>query len=156
MRYLVTLVLAAAPAAAQEAPLAIRNAAVETMAGAGRIEHATVVVRDGKVAAVGQDVAVPEDATVIDAAGGTLIPGLIDPHFEVSIAAATADAGPRTIVFRGRALTLAGAPTRGGGFTRVADNFYPYDAGFKPLPRTGLTRLNLRTHRRAQAPIVRR
>src|SRR5437763_15216425 len=118
MRYLFIPLFLAAPAAAQDAPLAIRNAAVETMAGAGRLEHATVVVRDGKVAAVGKDVAAPEDATVIDAAGGTLIPGIIDPHFEVSIAAATADAGQRTVVFRGRAIGLGAAPTRGGGFTR--------------------------------------
>src|SRR5579871_3532416 len=152
---LVGLLFLSAPAAAEEPPLAIRNAAVETMAGAGRLERATVLVRDGKVAAVGKDVAVPEDATVIDAAGATLIPGIIDPHFEVSVAAATADAGPRTVVFRGRAIGIGGAPNRGGGFTRIADNFYPYDAGYKHLPRTGLTRLNLVTNGVGQAAVAR-
>jgi hypothetical protein len=107
------------------------------------------------VVAVGKDVTIPEDATVIDAAGGTILPGIIDPHFEVSVAAATADAGPRTVVFRGRAIGLGGAPNRGGGFTRIADNFYPYDAGFKHLPRTGLTRLNLVTNGVGQAAVVR-
>jgi imidazolonepropionase-like amidohydrolase len=152
---LLIIVIVAAPAAAQPPAVAIRNATVETLAAAGRVERATVVLRGGKVEAVGQDVPIPDDATVIDARGGTLIPGIIDPHFEVAVAAATADAGGRTIVLRGRALTLPSAPTRGGGFTRVADNFYPYDAGFKPLPRAGLTRLNLVTGGAGQAAVVR-
>jgi imidazolonepropionase-like amidohydrolase len=40
----------------------------------------TVVVRDGKIAAVGPKAAIPEGATVIDGAGGTLLPGFIDSH----------------------------------------------------------------------------
>src|SRR5947209_2849055 len=113
--------LFAAPALADEPPLAIRNAAVETLAAAGRVEGATVLIRDGKIAAVGKDVAIPDDATVIDAAGGTVMPGVIDPYFEVTIAAATADAGPRTVVGRGGRPGMGGFPVRGGGgaFTRV-------------------------------------
>jgi hypothetical protein len=150
------LLLAAAPAAAQDAPLAIRNAVVETMAAPGRLEKATVVIRGGKIAAVGKDVAIPEDARVIDAQGGTLMPGIIDPHFEVSIAAPTADSGPRTMVVRGRVVQLPGgaAPTR-AAFTRIADNFYPYDRGFRPLPRAGLTDLNMVTTGTGQSAGVR-
>src|SRR5437763_4562931 len=144
MRYsLVFLALLPTAALADEPPLAIRNAAVETLAAAGRLDRATVLVRDGKIAAVGKDIVIPDDATVIDAAGGTLMPGVIDPYFEVSVAAATADAGPRTMVQRGRPGGFGGGmPGRGAGagaFTRVADNFYAYDPGFKPLPRVGLT-----------------
>src|SRR5262249_2515210 len=43
----------------------------------------------------------------------------------------------------------------GGAFTRVADNFYPHDPGFKPLPRVGLTRLNLVTNGIGQSAFVR-
>ncbi len=39
-----------------------------------------VLVRDGKIAAVGVDLPVPEDAHVIDAAGGILMPGMVDTH----------------------------------------------------------------------------
>src|SRR5437764_12473998 len=85
---------------AAEPPLVIRNAAVETLAAAGRVEKVTVLVRDGKIAAIGKKVAVPDDATVIDAAGGTLMPGVIDPYFEVTVAAASADAGARTMIPR--------------------------------------------------------
>jgi imidazolonepropionase-like amidohydrolase len=41
---------------------------------------ATVVVRDGRVAAVGPDVEVPTDLEVVDGRGQTLLPGLIDTH----------------------------------------------------------------------------
>jgi hypothetical protein len=153
---ILSALLFAAPAAGQEPAVAITNAAVETLAAAGRLERATVVVRGGKVEAVGPDVKVPEGATVIDAAGGTVLPGLIDPYFEVSVATATADTGPRTVVIRGRVLQVpAGPAPRATGFTRVADNFYPYDPEFKPLPRAGLTRLNLVTGGVGQAAVVR-
>ena len=142
---------------AAEPPLVIRNAAIETMAGPGRIERGTIVIRDGKIVAVGKDVAVPEEATVIDAAGGTVMPGIIDPYFEVAVAAPTADAGGRTVIVRGRPVTLPGAigQPRATAFTRIADNFYPFDSGYKPLPRVGLTRLNLVTNGTGQAAVVR-
>src|SRR5690606_20338355 len=41
---------------------------------------ATVVVRDGLVEAVGADVEVPDGLAVIDGAGRTLLPGLVDAH----------------------------------------------------------------------------
>src|SRR5262245_58251267 len=117
MRFVLTiLALLPVVARADEPPLAIRNAAVETLAAAGRVGGATVLVRDGKIAAVGKDVAVPDDATVIDAAGGTVMPGVIDPYFEVTVAAATADAGPRTaVVGRGGRPGMGGFGGRGGG-----------------------------------------
>jgi hypothetical protein len=151
-----TLVFPVAAIAAEPSVLAIRNATVETLASAGRLEKATIVIRDGKIAAVGKDVVIPDEALVLDAAGGTIMPGVIDPYFEVNVAAATADAGPRTVVVRGRPVNLGGgAPQGRGAFTRIADNFYPYDSGYKALPRIGLTRVNLVTGGVGQAAIVR-
>ena len=43
------------------------------------LPKATVVVRDGLVAAVGENLAVPADAQLWDLTGKTLYPGLIDP-----------------------------------------------------------------------------
>lgn len=151
------LMLMPSVAFAQDAPLAIRHAIVETLGPAGRLEQATILVRDGKITAVGKDIAIPDDASIIDAAGGTVMPGLIDPFFQVSVAAATAETGPRTTVVRGRTVTIPGGfGGRGAGtFTRVADNFYPFDKGFRPLPRLGLTRLNLVTNGVGQAAVVR-
>src|SRR5256714_15682667 len=43
-----------------------------------KIENATVIIRDGRIAAVGANVAIPTGATRIDAAGKMVTPGLID------------------------------------------------------------------------------
>ena len=44
------------------------------------VEHGTVLVRDGKIAAVGAKVAVPAKAQRVDAKGRLLTPGLMDAH----------------------------------------------------------------------------
>jgi len=65
-----------------EAPpptLVIQNATVMTVTG-GTLEGASVLLRDGKIAAVGHDVRVPRGATVIDASGKYVTPGIIDAH----------------------------------------------------------------------------
>ncbi len=75
---------AAAPSAAAPsatAPLVVRDARV--FDGERVLPRATVVVADGKIAAVGPDVAVPPGATVVDGTGKTLLPGLIDAHAHV-------------------------------------------------------------------------
>ncbi len=43
-----------------------------------KLEHATVLIRDGRIAAVGTGVSVPADAVRIDATGAWVTPGLID------------------------------------------------------------------------------
>ncbi len=151
-------ILIPAFAFAGEPPLVIRNATVETLSKAGRIANATLVIRDGKIAAVGTNVAIPADGEVIDAAGGTVMPGIIDPYFEVTIAAATANAAPRTFAGRGgRRGNFGGGFGRGnsGAFTRIADNFYPHDPGLKNLPMVGLTQVNLVANGAGQAAVVR-
>ncbi len=66
-------------------PLAIRGARIVTVAGPV-IEKGTVVVQRGRIVAVGPDVAVPPGATVIDASGKTLYPGLVDALTTVGLA----------------------------------------------------------------------
>jgi imidazolonepropionase-like amidohydrolase len=61
-------------------PTLIRGATVLDGEG-GRIENGSVLLIDGKVSAVGgADIAAPEGATVIDAAGKYVTPGIIDVH----------------------------------------------------------------------------
>ena len=69
-------------------PTLIRNATVATAAGP-ILENASVLLQDGKVAAVGPgDVAAPADALVIDATGKWVTPGLIDTHSHLGVYAA--------------------------------------------------------------------
>ena len=66
-------------AAAADPPLAITNARIVTVSGA-EIPRGTIVVRDGKITAVGANVSVPSGAKVIDATGMTVYPGMIDAY----------------------------------------------------------------------------
>lgn len=66
----------AAPAAAQT--VAIVNARLEPVSGPA-IVSGTIVMRDGKIVALGAGVAAPAGAMVIDAKGGVVTPGLIAP-----------------------------------------------------------------------------
>jgi imidazolonepropionase-like amidohydrolase len=59
--------------------LVIQNATVMTVSQ-GTIEGASILLRDGRIAAVGTDVRVPSNATVIDATGKYVTPGIIDAH----------------------------------------------------------------------------
>lgn len=57
--------------------VAITNGKVYTISGAP-IERGTVLIRNGKISAVGANVTVPSDARVIDASGKIVTPGLMD------------------------------------------------------------------------------
>lgn len=74
----------ALPARAQ-APnvILIRNATVLTVTH-GRIEHGSILIRDGKIAAVGASVPAPAGARVIDATGKYVSPGIIDCHTHIA------------------------------------------------------------------------
>jgi hypothetical protein len=70
--------LAGLPVAAQgRGAYALRDAKIMRVSGPA-IEHGTVVVRDGLIEAVGENLTPPADAWVIDCKGLTIYPGLID------------------------------------------------------------------------------
>lgn len=87
-RLVLTLALLTAgvlPAGAQApAPVLIRHATVLTITN-GTIERGSVLIRDGRIAAVGRDLDAPAGATVIDATGQFLMPGLIDAHSHIAV-----------------------------------------------------------------------
>jgi len=56
---------------------AIRNARIVTVSGPD-IENGTVVIRDGKIEAVGATVSIPAGAQTIDGSGLSVYPGMID------------------------------------------------------------------------------
>ncbi|MGA8678688.1 MAG: hypothetical protein WB621_26005, partial [Candidatus Acidiferrales bacterium] len=74
----------AGTAATPSATYAIKGGKVFTLAGAP-IEHGTVIIRHGKIVAVGADIAVPSDAQVIDATGLEVYPGLFDPVTQIGL-----------------------------------------------------------------------
>jgi imidazolonepropionase-like amidohydrolase/Tol biopolymer transport system component len=60
--------------------IALTNARIITMKGDEVIEKGTVVVERNRIRAVGESVEVPGGAHVIDCAGRTVMPGLVDVH----------------------------------------------------------------------------
>ncbi len=72
------------PAAKPTGTVALTGARVVTMARAdgGIIDDATILIRGDRIVAIGPRAAVevPADATRIDVAGKTIIPGLVDAH----------------------------------------------------------------------------
>jgi imidazolonepropionase-like amidohydrolase len=64
--------------------LAITHATVLTVAGPA-VNDGTVVVREGKIVAVGAGLAPPAGAEVVDATGRFLMPGIIDVHSHMGV-----------------------------------------------------------------------
>jgi len=72
--------LAAAPPPPADKGVAIMGGTILTAGPQGAIEKGTLLIRGGKIAAVGTDVQVAAGVPVIDATGRYLVPGLIDAH----------------------------------------------------------------------------
>ncbi len=68
-------------------PVVIQNATVMTAAG-DEITGGAVAFQDGKIVAVGTDVAIPDGATVVDGTGKYVTPGVIDTHSHLGVYAA--------------------------------------------------------------------
>lgn len=74
---------ATSPAVAQD--VLIVNARVHTAGQAGRLDGADVWVRDGRIAALGRKLAVPDAVSRIDAKGADLTPGLFAGITDIGI-----------------------------------------------------------------------
>jgi imidazolonepropionase-like amidohydrolase len=99
----------------------LRNASVLDAERGELAEGQVVAVEDGRIADVGPGLSAPDDATVIDVAGKTVMPGLIDAHTHptsVSFDFASSEWPPTYVAaIAGRA--LEGMLAR--GFTTIRD-----------------------------------
>lgn len=83
--------------------LALKGAKVHTAAGPP-IEEAVILIENGKIVAVGKDVAIPAGAKVVDVTGKEIIPGLIDEHSHIGVYYHGANEFPQPIGPENRAL----------------------------------------------------
>jgi imidazolonepropionase-like amidohydrolase len=104
--------------------VAFTGARIIPIAGA-EIDNGTLVVRDGKIVAVGSNVAIPADARRIDLAGRTIMPGLVDSHSHIGEAAGADSSGPIQ-------------PE-----VRVMDAINVRDAGLQKAQAGGITTVNI-------------
>src|SRR5262245_23575863 len=70
--------------AADNGVVAIRNAKIVTVTGE-TIPKGTVLIKDGKIAAIGATVALPAGAKQIEATGLSVYPGMIDSYTEIGL-----------------------------------------------------------------------
>jgi imidazolonepropionase-like amidohydrolase len=78
------LAVAAPARSARAQDVAIRNATIITI-NAGDIENGTIVVRNGKITAVGKNVSIPAGVRTIDGTGKYVMPGIIDAHSHAAL-----------------------------------------------------------------------
>src|SRR5712671_4061787 len=76
-RLLVALALAGlAPAAGAESAVLLRNGLIHTASARGTLKESSVLIVDGRIAAVGPDLAAPAGAAVLDLHGRPVTPAL--------------------------------------------------------------------------------
>ena len=109
--------------------IAIVNGKVMTITQ-GTLEHGTVLIEGGRIVAVGEEVEIPGDAQIYDAAGKVVMPGLIDAHCHVGLF-------PDGIGWEysdGNEMTDPITP-----HLRALDAVHPEDPAFKELVAAGVT-----------------
>lgn len=145
------LALAAATAClAQDArPIAFTNARLLPVSGPA-IERGTLVIRNGKIEAIGADAVVPPGARVVDCDGKTVMPGLVSAWSRAGLGGGGQPRGESPFGGRrgGRGGMEMPMPMGGGGTqnkpaTKVVDGLYAKQPVFGELLRAGVTSLAL-------------
>lgn len=84
---------------------AVVGGKVHTVGPQGTIENATIIIVDGKIAAIGQSIGVPDGARTIDASGKIVTPGLFTPVGTLGLVEVGNSAGPLDALQRGEQFT---------------------------------------------------
>jgi imidazolonepropionase-like amidohydrolase len=112
--------------------IAVTNGKVMTMTQ-GTIERGAVLIKDGRIVALGKDVNIPKEAEVYNVRGKVVMPGLIDAHCHTGIF----PDGVGWIESDGNEMTDPITP-----HLRAIDAIHPADIAFKDLREGGITTIN--------------
>ena len=111
------------PAGAEEITV-IKADRVDTITS-GMIENGIIVIKDGRITAIGSDIEIPETADIIDVSDKTIFPGLVNPFSRIGLS----------------------SPPGGGNSSKphlhVVDELYPHQDVYKHVLRTGFTTIGL-------------
>ncbi len=110
--------------AGAEELIAIKADRVDTVTS-GVIENGVIVIADGKIKAIGNDIEIPEAADVIDVPDKTIFPGLVNPSSRIGLSR------PAT-----------GGPASNPHY-RVVDELYPHQDQYKRILGAGFTTIGL-------------
>jgi imidazolonepropionase-like amidohydrolase len=117
--------------AAQAQTIAIVGGRVLPVSGPA-IDGGTVIIRDGRITAVGRDIAIPEGAQRIDAAGKWVTPGIINPATQLGLVEVGQVSETRNATARGEGTAIHAAFT-------VWDGLNPLSVLFAPARNEGVT-----------------
>ncbi len=109
--------------------LVIQNGRVHTITQ-GIIERGSILIQDGKIAAIGTDLPVPAGAKVINAEGRFVMPGIIEPHSHLGVS-------ELHIGFEGNDTNETVDPCT--PHVRAIDAINPQDPAFKDAVEAGIT-----------------
>ncbi|SVC22235.1 uncharacterized protein METZ01_LOCUS275089, partial [marine metagenome] len=113
---------------------AITGATIHTVGPLGTIENATVIIEDGLIIEIGENISVPNDTAKIDASNKIITPGIFSPIGEIGLNEVGAVAGTNDATQRGQAFTAS---------FDVADAFNPRSIVI-PISRVdGVTRAGI-------------
>jgi imidazolonepropionase-like amidohydrolase len=133
--------LSARDVRAQESSWALTNARIETVTH-GVIARGTIVIKNGLITAIGENVPVPAEARILDLSGRTVGPGLIDLTSTLGLPAAPAAAAGGPGGGGAAAVAGAGGPQAPVGLEPdrlVADELRPGAADIKAERDAGFT-----------------
>jgi imidazolonepropionase-like amidohydrolase len=103
---------------------AIKADRVETITS-GLIENGIIVIKDGRITAIGNDIEIPETANIIDVSDKTIFPGLVNPSSRIGLSSSS------------------GGGTSSKPHLRVVDELYPHQDIYKHVLRSGFTTIGL-------------
>ncbi len=110
--------------AAAEDIIAIKADRIDTVTS-GVIENGIIVIADGKIKAIGNDIDIPEAAEIIEVPDKTIFPGLVNPSSRIGLSR------PAT-----------GGPASNPHY-RVVDELYPHQDAYKRILGAGFTTVGL-------------
>lgn len=73
---------------------AITGGKIHTVGPQGTIDNGTILIVDGRIAAVGDDIEIPADAEIIDSSDKVVTPGLFSPFGQLGLVEVGLSAGP--------------------------------------------------------------
>ncbi|MFW5789919.1 MAG: amidohydrolase [Halanaerobiaceae bacterium] len=110
--------------------LAIKAGKIETMTEAGTLKDGIILIEDGKIKRIGEDIEIPEEAEVYDFGEKTILPGLIDAHTHLGI-------GEEGIGWEGKDYNEMTSPVTPE--LRAIDAINPADLGLEDARKSGIT-----------------
>ncbi len=116
----------------QEKLLAIKGGQIHTINN-GIITNGVILIRDGIIEDIGQDVTIPSDAEVLDCSENFIMPGIVSPHSYLGI--------PPPSVAEQSAAARSGPVIENLANYPVRYSIYPEDQGYLLALKNGVTTL---------------